>query len=1100
MYVLHGIWTDGTLHLWAESESAMQRDADLDAPANGDGATATKVAPARSMTGGRRHTFAAPCDEVESLAREVLPPLRNTKHEQISLMLPSAPDRPGLSPRFAHAVGELAAWETVDPVLREYDIPSIALGPAAALDFLAAAEELGPGISFGVGRSIDYWCAAARFARFLITHQRIVPMLYQRPDGALEAGWQPWLVGDRTGEQLGRLVRSMPPIVRSAVDRAQHDPWSVLKGFLQSTVDDVVREALVDDAMHEAIEGRDPQSDGHVAWLRGLLDREREISPPGGDVSDMLRVVRYWIARLDEHGTNAECRLALRLTEPVSPSIEDLKAPDDSIFWTLSFELQLIEDPSVTVEAQEIWTGPADTLIIDGHRIENPHELLLGELGRASRVYKRLEEALEEPSPTSLLLNTREAYQFLREYRPLLAESEFGIIVPDWWNNPAARLGAKLIIESEDEPPGDAGRTETGLGTTPAQLGLRSLVSYSWQIALGDHILTLKEFEELARQGAPLIRSGSQWVEVRPEDMEHAIKFIAENPGGETTVIDAIRLAYASDSKNTGLPVHGMSATGWVGRLFGEQAEPTKMQLLDAPDTFVGELRPYQKKGLSWLAFLDSIGFGACLADDMGLGKTIQLLALLLHERSEYRRRVEAEGANALLPPRPTLLIVPMSVVSNWVREAARFAPDLRVLVHHGVERLSGRALIDAVDEHDMAVTTYALAHRDATDLHSIHWGRVVLDEAQNIKNPGSKQSTSIRGLTSDRRVTLTGTPVENRLQELWSIIDFCNPGYLGKLGEFRRDFAVPIERYRKQDKAVRLRGMIRPFVLRRLKTDPQVIADLPDKIESKEYVQLTTEQADLYERTVEQMLSDVDRATGIRRRGVVLATLIKLKQICNHPAQLFKETAGGTAIDSPALQHGPPPDVLRSCKCIRLCEILDEILAEGDQTLIFTQFRQMGHLLAAMLRHQLDREILFMHGGVSAKKREQMIDRFQSRDGSAPVFVLSLKAGGFGLNLTAANHVVHFDRWWNPAVENQATDRAFRIGQTRTVFVHKFISTGTLEERIDQMLERKMELAENIVGSGEDWLTELSTKELRELLELRPDAVSSDLGEATNI
>ncbi|MEO1512681.1 MAG: SNF2-related protein, partial [Planctomycetota bacterium] len=453
-----------------------------------------------------------------------------------------------------------------------------------------------------------------------------------------------------------------------------------------------------------------------------------------------------------------------------------------------------------------------------------------------------------------------------------------GVEFPGWWDSPAGRLGARLRIESDPlDSLLDPGAGARG-GTAP-QLGLSALVGYHWEIALGDTTLTLKEFEDLASKGSPLVRIGGRWIEVRPEDVKSAIEFIRENPGGEMALAEAMRLAYSTDPKQIGLPILGLQASGWVASILGgsadqenrsEEAEsrgPITVPLIETPDDFQGTLRPYQQRGLSWMAFLERFGFGGCLADDMGLGKTVQLLALLVAERSQ--------GEDAP-HPKPTLLIVPMSVVGNWVREARRFAPQLRFLVHHGIERLMGDDLLRAVAEHDVIVTTYALANRDKDILHSVHWGRVVVDEAQFIKNPQAKQSLAVRGLNSERRMALTGTPVENRLSELWSIMDFLNPGYLGPSGTFRKRFSVPIERYRDAQKAEQLRGLVRPFILRRVKTDPAVAADLPEKLETREYTHLSSEQAALYESCVNRMLSQVEESEGIQRRGLVLAALIR--------------------------------------------------------------------------------------------------------------------------------------------------------------------------------------------------------------------------------
>jgi SNF2 family DNA or RNA helicase len=481
-------------------------------------------------------------------------------------------------------------------------------------------------------------------------------------------------------------------------------------------------------------------------------------------------------------------------------------------------------------------------------------------------------------------------------------------------------------------------------------------------------------------------------------------------------------------------------------------------------------LRPYQRRGLDWLAFLDRCGIGTCLADDMGLGKTVQLIALLLHERQ------------AGYKVGPTLLFAPASVVGNWEREIERFTGSgddletaLRVLVHHGPRRLSGEEFVEAAPQHDVVITTYALGHRDFEDLSRVRWQRVVLDEAQKVKNPQTSQTVAIRSLPASRRVGLTGTPIENHLPELWSIMDVLNPGLLGSAAQFRKRFVVPIEKLGDRDRQTQLRRMLHPFILRRVKSDPGVICDLPEKMEMRVFCNLTPEQAGLYQRLVEDTLGAIDAAVGIRRRGLILSMLTRLKQACNHPCHLLR-------------QEGPLDD--RSGKCERLVEMLEEVLAEGDAALVFTQYREMGHLLERMLADRLRTEILFLHGGTPLTTRDHMVNRFQDPRGGVRVFLLSLRAGGLGLNLTAANHVFHFDRWWNPAVEAQATDRAYRVGQTRRVQVHKFVCIGTVEDRIDRMLESKRSLAEEVIGSGDQWLTSLSTEELREYIMLSREAV----------
>jgi SNF2 family DNA or RNA helicase len=479
-----------------------------------------------------------------------------------------------------------------------------------------------------------------------------------------------------------------------------------------------------------------------------------------------------------------------------------------------------------------------------------------------------------------------------------------------------------------------------------------------------------------------------------------------------------------------------------------------RLDLLDPPAGLSADLRPYQRRGLSWLAFLDRLGLGACLADDMGLGKTVQLLALLLHSRSG-----------------PTLIVCPLSVLGNWQREAARFAPTLVVRVLHGADRPDPAELIRG---SDVVLTTYATATRDADELSAVRWDRVVLDEAQHIKNGASAVAKAVRRFPARSRIALTGTPVENRLAELWSILDFLNPGALSSAGTFRARYAVPIERYADESAAMRLRQATRPFLLRRVKSDPAILTDLPDKRHVRHLCSLTVEQATLYRAVLDEMLIRLAESRDRWRKGIVLSAMTKLRQVCNHPAHLLGDGS-------------PLPG--RSGKLERLEAILDRVLAGGESALCFTQFARYGAMLAPHLAARFGVPVRYLHGGTPRKARDALVADFQA-DARPGVFVLSLKAGGTGLNLTAANHVVHVDRWWNPATEAQATDRAFRIGQDRDVEVHTLVCLGTLEERIDQLIVDKGALAERVVGTGEGWLAGLSTTELRELLTLSPEAV----------
>ncbi len=1081
---LHAAWCAGRLWLWAEA-----------APARQDG-SASWIASAELMQ-----------RVVDALDPRVA---SHAQAGEIELRLPHGGRAP--SPAMSRAAGVVerpegeASFESFKAAGFSVAPEHVALVLDAVNDLSSESSErsLGEGrfaldetksdgpVAVLVASTLRHFIVSLSLVRQLVIQQRFVPSLRQHPDGRLLGSWQPWLADEHTARVTSDLLRAMPLASSAGVDDLDHDPWLVLSDFLTLVLDAQARAAFDREKLAEAVEDKD--HDTHVAWLRGLLDGDVESGIKPGERTDAARGVRRWLARLEERGASALWRLCLKLHEPVNTEeLPDLQPPPGDTRWALTFHLRAVGTENVEVDADEVWSLTGRGVTVEGRQLDDPQQLLLSELGRASRLYDKLEGALRQSEPTQLELNTKQAYQFLRDTAPVLGEQGITVVAPPWWDSPSIRVGATLRLDSDplESLQGDA----EGWGAVPegeevpsgsphahkSQLGLQTLVRYSWEISLGGLKLTLAEFEKLAKDGsAPLVRVGGQWAEVRAEDVKAAARFIREHPGGEMTVLEAIRMAHGSmDEEGAALPIVGIETSGWLGAVFGSSDQSQSLPEVEAPPTFHGELRPYQLRGVAWMSFLERFGFGACLADDMGLGKTIQVLALLARERY-----LHAQGPYAEAPVPPTLAIVPMSVLGNWEHEARKFCPTLKVMVHHGAERLQDDAFIAKAGDTDVVLTTYALAHRDHDLLTRMPWRRIVLDEAQNIKNPAAKQAQSVRQLQADHRLTLTGTPVENRLSELWSIIDFCNPGYLGTIGNFRRRFSLPIERYSDKGRREQLRRLVRPFILRRLKTDEGVAGDLPEKVESREYCHLTSEQAALYEATVNTMLRDIDRVEGMHRRGMVLSTLIRLKQICNHPAQLLK--------DHDFSQPGAP-DATRSGKCVRLVEMLHEVLASNEQALLFTQFRQMGRLLVSLLQQELGRPVLFLHGGTTQKQRQELINKFQKADGTAPLLILSLKAGGVGLNLTAATHVFHFDRWWNPAVENQATDRAYRIGQTRRVQVHKFVVRGTLEERIDAMIEQKTELAEQIVGAGERWLTELDTGQLRDLLTLRGDAVGDD-------
>jgi SNF2 family DNA or RNA helicase len=865
----------------------------------------------------------------------------------------------------------------------------------------------------------------------------------------------------------------MPPVCRALVPG--HGPDEVLTVALAALVDAAARQALPAGlALAPPRRGRRPSRlPAADAWLAALTGPDGRFDADPGELSALARALAPW----EDVGTGqtGPARATFRLAEvPAEPGDglfaghgagesggtadgttaegataagHGARAPEPEPGWRLEFLLQSIADPSLLIPAEQAWADDG-TL---SRWLPKPQELLLTELGRASRIYPDLAAGLRQPRPCALDLDADGAFRFLSAAAPALDEAGFGVLLPSWWNR-RARLGLTMSAHT----PAD------GVVAKPGRLGKDQLVDFQWRLAVGDDTLSEAEIAALAQTKAPLVRLRGQWVAVDPDQIRRGLEFLAGNRAGRVSAAEILRLAAAHpEDSATPLPVTGIQADGWIGELLGGFVSQ-RMSSPALPATFLAKLRPYQERGLSWLAFLSSAGLGACLADDMGLGKTVQLLAL------EAVHRAERPGEP------PTLLLCPMSLVGNWQREAARFAPELRVYAHHGRERPRAGELAVRLAEADLMVTTYATATRDIDELAGYEWRRVVLDEAQAVKNSLSQAARAVRRLRAGQRIALTGTPVENRLAELWSLMDFLNPGLLGPAEVFRTRYAIPVERHGQAEPAERLRAITRPYLLRRLKTDPAIITDLPEKIEIKQYCQLTTEQASLYQSVVDDMLEKIEQSQGIERRGNVLAAMAKLKQVCDHPALLLHDRSAVGA---------------RSGKVIRLEEICEEILAEGDKALLFTQFTEFAAMLLPHLAARFGTDIAYLHGGTSKKRRDELVTRFQSGDGP-PLFLLSLRAGGTGLNLTAANHVIHLDRWWNPAVEDQATDRAFRIGQRRNVQVRKFICTGTLEEKIDGMIEEKKALASLVVSDGEGWLTELSTGELRSLFELSAEAV----------
>ncbi len=691
---------------------------------------------------------------------------------------------------------------------------------------------------------------------------------------------------------------------------------------------------------------------------------------------------------------------------------------------------------------------------------------LLLNLGYAARMYPNLWHGLETDRPTGLQLSLDEAFDFLKESAWVLEDSGFKVIVPAWYT-PAGRRRAKIRLKASS-----SGNSATN-SKTKSYFDLDSLVQYQYELAIGEEIVTPKEWEQLVNAKSPLVHFRGQWIELDRDKMQQLLEFW-QSHGDEQPEMTLLEFLQKSAEVGDEWEVEHDEA---LSAMMAKLQDKSQLEPIAELANLQGTLREYQKRGVSWLHYLERLGLNGCLADDMGLGKSVQVIARLVQEREgvkEGRRVGVKEGESGGLT---TLLIAPTSVVGNWEKEIAKFAPHLKTMVHHGGDRLQKIPEFKAACQQcDVVISSFTLARKDEKLFNSIEWQRIVLDEAQNIKNPKAAQTKAILKLKAKHRLALTGTPVENRLLDLWSIFNFLNPGYLGKQAQFRKSFEIPIQKDNDKVKSTTLKKLVEPLILRRVKTDQSIINDLPDKVEDKLYTNLTKEQASLYEVVVKDVEKKLQETEGIERKGLMLSTLMKLKQICNHPAQF--------------LQDNSTFSTERSHKLSRLAEMVDEAISEGESLLIFSQFTEVCEGIERYIKHNLHCNTYYLHGGTNRKRRESMISEFQDPETEPSVFILSLKAGGVGITLTKANHVFHFDRWWNPAVEDQATDRAFRIGQKKNVFVHKFVSIGTLEERIDQMIEDKKKLSSSVVGSDESWLTELDNDAFKQLIALNKSAV----------
>ncbi|MGW7410170.1 DEAD/DEAH box helicase [Streptomyces sp. NPDC054833] len=897
--------------------------------------------------------------------------------------------------------------------IRRRSVSAVLLPVAQAVPVLTRARALVQSGNASVSAAL--WGAGALIALQLAARGRLLP-------GLSPTGFDAWRLGPLDGDDVRRirdLAAAMPPEAR-AVPLPGSSPVALpaaeplLRAFLDAVADGL------------------PRSPAARHLVAGPAFAARMPMP--------IPEQREWAAEVAA-GMDAGVRVSLRLEE-------DSDAWDGGDFgdsggagpkFRAVVQVHSLADPTLLADAAELWAGAAAAPEQFGARTRI--DALLA-LRRGAKAWPPLSRLLSAAAPDVLQLADDELLDLLGDAAERLTAAGIQVHLPKG-------LAKELTATGLLEPPRRK-KTQSDLETF---LSSGQLLEFRWQVALGGEPLTEEEMDRLIEAHRPVVQLRDQWVVVD----QTLVRKVRKQRGRELTAIDALGAALTGkvEIDGTSVPV---TAGGALEQLRARIAEPeagpdAASATTSQPAMLAATLRDYQLRGLIWLDRMTSLGLGCCLADDMGLGKTITLISLHLrhHERA-------AHG--------PTLVICPTSLLGNWEREVQRFAPGIPVRRFHG----PGRTL-DDLASNAFVLTTYGTLRRDAALLAdtAVPWGLLVADEAQHVKNPYSDTARILRTVPSAARIALTGTPVENNLSELWALLDWTTPGLLGTLTAFRDRYARAVEADGDQESANRLARLVRPFLLRRRKSDPGIAPELPPKTETDQSVSLTKEQASLYEALVRESLAAIGQADGMARRGLVMKLLTGLKQVCNHPAQYLKEKNAKL--------------VGRSGKLELLDELLDAIVAEDGSVLVFTQYVEMGRLLEQHLAAR-GTAAQFLHGGTPVKQREEMVDRFQH--GERQVFLLSLKAAGTGLNLTRAGHVIHFDRWWNPAVEDQATDRAYRIGQTQPVQVHRLIAEGTVEDRIAQMLKQKKGLADAVLSHGEAALTELSDAELAELVTMR--------------
>jgi len=1031
MQLWQATWdSSGNLALWAEQSELVES-----AISN----------PNENTEEQREHPFAVSHETLEGFLKEN--DFEFFERANLKLTIPTANNLPVIPGRLP-AKKKLPISDVLS--FNSWLTPVLLVDPIDTINFLSTEISLG-NEAIRVDQSVLFWRECTKLLLELLAKGKFLPII-NREEEFWNSQWKPVLGEPTLQEKINRLSKTMPLTCR-ALNQSRlslENPIQMIEAFLTKCADTLIRSFVSRTPFTDEldIEIHSERQQVCVNWLSSLTVPQTKLEGSEYELTQLENRIRNWASRRYPYGGPEQFVTTIKIKEPgLSPFSK--KYNDDK--WILEFVV-ISNTSKETVYAEELWEGKFGDSRQEELLIEQVQQNFLRDLASIMHLFPEISIALEDSHPTHLALDVDQAYHFMKNVVPALEEISCESVLPLWWEKPNSSLGLALNISTQEV-----------FNESQLKLGRSELLDFNWEVSLGDKTLSIDKFKSLSNKAVPMIEVDGSWTRVDSSRLNSTLTFLEnEQSKSKYTFGDAIRLGLGLEYNPEVLPVVKMQATGWFEKLISADAH--SLPGVELPENFNGELRPYQNDGLKWMSFLSKLGIGACLADDMGLGKTIQFISLLTYERATEREF-------------PDLLVVPMSVLANWENEMTRFSPDLKHYTHHGSARLPENEFIEKCKEVDVVLTTYSLLQREEEMFSKVRWKRISLDEAQNIKNIDAKQTKAARKISRAQlekfnychRLALTGTPLENHLQELWSIMDFLNPGLLSTANDFRKRFSIPIERNRNEKAREALSRLLKPFILRRIKSDPKVITELPDKIEMETITALSEEQAALYQSVLDKMLKEVDSSSGIHRKGLVLSTITKLKQICNHPELFLKE--GGDLAG-------------RSGKMNRLEELLEVILAEGDRVLIFTQYAQMGHLIKPYLEKRFGSEVLFLHGSLPRKARDTLITRFQKEDGPQ-IFVLSLRAGGHGLNLTTANQVIHYDQWWNPAVREQATDRAHRIGQTRQVQVRRLISKGTLEERIEELVGKKQELAHQVIGSTKSMITQMNLNELRELLRL---------------